>query len=37
MKKLLLMLLAALVLISGCNTMPEKEPGYEVKIPLERF
>lgn len=37
MKKLLLVLLAALALVSGCNIMPEKEQGYEVKFPLERF
>ena len=36
MKRLVLILLAALVLISGCDIMPEKEPGYEVNIPLEK-
>ncbi len=34
MKVLLLLLLSCLVLLagSGCNTMPEEEPGYNVRL-----
>jgi len=37
MKKMFLLLIVALVFISGCDITPEKEPGYEVRAPLHEF